>query len=185
LSIALASYLEGADVVFIHGEMKYKTLNLDRVKNIKIISTEDMLNAVKEEFVNCDILFMSAAVSDFRPSGKVLGKLPKEEIESIKLEKTPDILKTISTIKTNQFVVGFALASEELEKYALKKMEQKRVDMIVANKIEIQDSKVVFNPMGNKVNKVEVFTKEGGRFHFEGTKFSIAKFLVKKVSESI
>ncbi|MGB9621549.1 MAG: bifunctional phosphopantothenoylcysteine decarboxylase/phosphopantothenate--cysteine ligase CoaBC [Brevinematia bacterium] len=185
LSIALASYLEGADVVFIHGEMKYKTLNLDRVKNIKIISTEDMLNAVKEEFVNCDILFMSAAVSDFRPSGKVLGKLPKEEIESIKLEKTPDILKTISTIKTNQFVVGFALASEELEKYALKKMEQKRVDMIVANKIEIQDSKVVFNPMGNKVNKVEVFTKEGGRFHFEGTKFNIAKFLVKKVSESI
>lgn len=183
LSIALVSYLEGAEVVFVHGEMKYKTLDI--VENIKVTSTEDMLKVVKEEFIKSDILFMAAAVSDFRPSRKVYGKIPKDGITSVELEKTPDILKTVSEFKTKQFVVGFALASENLKEYALKKMKEKNVDMIVANKIELQDGEVIFNPMGSKVNKVEIFAESGDSFSFEGSKLRVAKFIVSKVSELI
>ncbi len=179
LSLALVSYLEGGNVCLVHGEMKYKPFSF--VRSIKVTSTEEMLEATKKEIELCDILFMSAAVSDFRPVKTVLGKISKEEISEIKLEKTPDILKTVSSCKGKQIIVGFALGSGDVEEYAIKKMEEKNLDFIVANTIEVSNSKVVFNPMGNKYNKVTIFSKDGKRATFKGNKLKVAKAIVKYV----
>ncbi|MCX8029231.1 MAG: bifunctional phosphopantothenoylcysteine decarboxylase/phosphopantothenate--cysteine ligase CoaBC [Brevinematales bacterium] len=183
LSLALASYLEGADVSLIYGEMKYKPITF--IKSTKVISTEDMLQAVKKEFERVDILFMASAVADFKPINKTIGKLPKENISEIKLEKTPDILKTISQNKGNKIVVGFALNSYgNIEEYIKNKLSLKGVDYIVANQIEIEDGKIIFNPMGSKTNKITLISKSGQKYHFEGNKIKVAKFIIEKIYQS-
>lgn len=180
LSLALISYLEGGDVHLVYGEMKYKPFEF--IKSTRVVSTEDMLKVVEKEFDNCDILFMSAAVSDFKPIDKILGKLPKDELKEIKLQKTPDILKTISQKKKqNQVIVGFALGSTDIENYAINKMKDKNIDFIVANQLKISDGKVVFNPMGSKVNKIILISKDGKKNTFEGNKLKVAKFIVRNV----
>ncbi|MFN4245914.1 MAG: bifunctional phosphopantothenoylcysteine decarboxylase/phosphopantothenate--cysteine ligase CoaBC [Brevinematia bacterium] len=181
LSLALVCYLEGADVCLVHGEMKYKPFKF--IRSIRVVSTEDMLKVTKKEFDSSDILFMSAAVSDFTPSEKIVGKLPKSEINEIKLKKTPDILKEISFQKRNQIIVGFALGSENVENYAITKMIEKNLDFIVANTIEVLGQEVIFSPMGNKYNKITIFHKSGERKTFEGNKLKVAKFIVNYVSK--
>jgi len=177
ISIALQCFLEGADVKFIYGNMKYKVPEF--INSVSVVNTEDMLNAVLKEYENVNIVIMSAAVSDFRPKNKFVGKLPKDEITTIELEKTPDILATLGKMKKNQLLVGFALGSQDFEEYAMKKMKEKNTDIIVANRIEVnEEGEVKFNPMGSKDNKVLVITKDGYKDAYEGSKMKVAKFIV-------
>ncbi len=179
LSLALECYLEGAEVILIHGEMKYKPFKF--IKSTKVTSTEEMLSKILEEFPKSDILFMSAAVSDFRPKNKSTTKIPKNLLSTIELEKTPDILKSISTYKNKQVVIGFALGDENIEDYAIQKMKEKKLDYIVANRIEIENNKIVFNPMGNINNKIILISKDGSKEYFSGSKLKIARFLIEKI----
>lgn len=180
LSLALVSYLEGGEVCLIHGDVKYKPPKL--IRSVRVVSAEDMLRAVEAEFVNSDVVFMCSAVSDFKPVKSKVGKISKCEINEIKLEKTPDILKTISLVKKHQILVGFALESENLERYAIDKMNEKKLDFIVANKIEIEGDKVVFSPMGSRVTKVIVFGKDGSRVQFEGNKIKVARLIIEHIA---
>jgi len=124
---------------------------------------------------------MSAAVSDFRPKNKSTTKIPKNLLSTIELEKTPDILKSISTYKNKQVVIGFALGDENIEDYAIQKMKEKKLDYIVANRIEIENNKIVFNPMGNINNKIILISKDGSKEYFSGSKLKIARFLIEKI----
>lgn len=179
LSLALVSYLEGAEVCLVYGNMKFKPFPF--IRSIGVSSTDEMLSVVEKEFENTDILFMASAVADFKPSTKLSGKIAKDEITSIELVKTPDILKTISRNKDSRIIVGFGLGSGDVEEYALMKMKDKNVDLIVANKIEISDGKVSFNPMGNKNNKITIFTRNGDKIYYEGSKFKVARFILDQV----
>lgn len=179
LSLALVSYLEGAEVCLVYGNMKFKPFSF--IRSIRVSSTDEMLSVVEKEFKNADILFMASAVADFKPSTKQVGKLAKDEITSIELVKTPDILKTVSQNKANKVIVGFGLGSGDIEEYALRKMKDKNIDLIVANKMEISDGKITFNPMGGKNNKITIFTRNGDKLYYEGSKLKVARFILEQV----
>ena len=112
---------------------------LEKPRGIKTISVEsalDMRAAVLREFRSCDALVMTAAVCDFRPkveAKKKIKKFPSAKI--IKLVENPDILLEAGRRKGKRIAAGFALETESLEENARKKLKEKGLDFIVANRI--------------------------------------------------
>lgn len=99
-------------------------------------TAEEMFHQVDALFDVCDILIMTAAVSDFRPVRKLSQKAKKETAEMvIELERTPDILASMAERKAHQIMVGFAAETENLEHYAREKLIAKQLDWIVANNV--------------------------------------------------
>jgi phosphopantothenoylcysteine decarboxylase/phosphopantothenate--cysteine ligase len=98
-------------------------------------TAEEMFKAVKKHFKKCDCLIMAAAVADWTPKAKSKIKIKKSKMNlTIKLKPTADILKWAGkNKKSNQIVVGFALEDKNLRKNAEKKLENKNLDMIIAN----------------------------------------------------
>lgn len=106
------------------------------VETTRVVSAEDMLKACLKKFPQTDILIMSAAVSDVRPAKFSDKKVKKVDIDlNPKLERTPDILKTLSLQKKKQILVGFAAETENIIEYAKIKLEEKNLDCIVANAV--------------------------------------------------
>lgn len=166
MGIALAdnAYSMGADVVLI--------CTFDIGKPYKVITSDTadkMLDAVQTEFTNADSLIMAAAVSDYKVKNPAINKIKKENVESLTLElvKNPDILHTVSSIKKEkQSVIGFCAESENLLENAVKKLEQKKCDYIIANDILKSDigfssdyNEVFIIDKYKNVNKLEKDTK--------------------------
>ncbi len=103
--------------------------NLIRVENAR-----EMQEEILKRWDRVDYLFMSAAVSDFTCTSSAK-KIKKKEKSDLKLKKNLDILLNLKNKKKEQFVVGFALESDNLLSYAKKKMKEKEVDLMVANDI--------------------------------------------------
>ena len=100
---------------------------------------------------------------------------------TIELTENPDILKTMGSKKTNQFLVGFAAETDNLEVYAQKKLKEKNLNMIVAN--EVGHSDRGFNA---DENQVIIFTADGDRIEVPLTaKSEVATILVNKLIEKI
>jgi len=130
-----------ADVILIAGPNELTKPNVN--KFIPVVTADEMYNAVIENYNNCDIVIMSAAVADFAPQEKISGKLKKENINNelfLKLKKNIDILKTLGENKSNQILVGFALEVSDEIQNARKKLISKKCDMIVVNTAGIEDS---------------------------------------------
>jgi len=102
---------------------------------VKVETTARMFEAVKKYFGRCDCLIMAAAVADYTPEKPAKNKIKKtSEHLSIKLKPTPDILKWAGRHKKkNQIVVGFALEDRAVHIRAEEKLNQKNLDMIIAN----------------------------------------------------
>ncbi|MDD3053985.1 MAG: phosphopantothenoylcysteine decarboxylase [Endomicrobiaceae bacterium] len=108
----------------------------DKCKVIDVISTEEMLAAVKRNLKYADVFIGAAAVSDYRPVKVSKIKIKKDsDILNLQLIKNPDIIKYVAEHKKNQIVIGFALESNNLLSYAKKKLKEKNLDMIVANDV--------------------------------------------------
>ncbi len=131
-ALAAAAVKAGHEVVLVtaaEGE------NADGVEAVKVETAGQMLDAVKERFGECDCLVMAAAVSDYRPAEVCERKIKKGEGGLVlTLVPTVDILKWAGAEKkAGQVVVGFALEDEQLRARAEGKLEEKNLDMIVAN----------------------------------------------------
>lgn len=101
-----------------------------------VVTAEQMYHQVDALFDACDVLIMTAAVSDFRPSVQLPRKAKKEEAElTVAFERTVDILKAVTERKLHQTVVGFAAETHDVETYARQKLEAKRMDWVVANEV--------------------------------------------------
>ena len=101
-----------------------------------VVTAEEMYHQVDALFDACDVLIMTAAVSDFRPKEQLAQKAKKDEADlTVELERTIDILKTVTERKVQQTVVGFAAETHDVESYARQKLESKRCDWIVANEV--------------------------------------------------
>jgi phosphopantothenoylcysteine decarboxylase/phosphopantothenate--cysteine ligase len=101
-----------------------------------VVSAEEMFHQVDALFDACDILIMTAAVSDFRPVERSEQKTKKGDASlTVEFERTVDILKTMASRKAHQIVVGFAAETHEVERYAREKLAAKNLDWIVANKV--------------------------------------------------
>jgi phosphopantothenoylcysteine decarboxylase/phosphopantothenate--cysteine ligase len=164
MGVALAAECKrrGANVVLVYGPGSATIPS--GIKVIKVISAADMYEACTKEFKDADIAIMSAAVADYTIVNPAANKIKKEnENLVLELEKTKDILKALGTEKKNgQFLVGFALETNNEKENALKKLASKNADMIVLN--SLNDAGAGF---GFDSNKIVIFDKQGNEHPFE------------------
>ncbi len=163
MGVAIAEEMlkRGADVTLVLGP---STLQVNGgIKLVKVKSAEEMFNACEKTFTATDIAIMSAAVADYTPVNTAKEKIKKTESDlSVPLTKTKDILKTLGGLKTgSQFLVGFALETNNETSHALQKLQTKNADMIVLN--SLQDAGAGF---GHDTNKITIFDKSGNVYPF-------------------
>lgn len=154
-AIAEAAALMGADVTLVAG--RTSAAPPASIKLVKVESAEQMLNAVTALYDAADIVVKAAAVADYRPAVVSEQKMKKiGERLVIELERTTDILQTLGERKRNQFLVGFAAETEQLERYAMDKLRRKNCDLVVANDVSADGAG--FN---GETNIVQVYGAEG------------------------
>ncbi|MHA7058977.1 bifunctional phosphopantothenoylcysteine decarboxylase/phosphopantothenate--cysteine ligase CoaBC [Aquimarina sp. M1] len=142
----------GAQVTLVLGPSSLQVIH-DFITVIPVINAASMYDAVAKEFDNCDIAIASAAVADYRPKIIANQKIKKSDSNfSIELERTTDILKWMGSVKKNQFLVGFALETENEEENAIGKLQKKNLDLIVLN--SLNDKGAGFKGKTNKVTLI-------------------------------
>ena len=178
-AIAEEAEKRGAKVILISGPTALRT-----DKNIsleKVNSAKEMYNAVFQYFDNTDIAIMSAAVADYAPKEVAQEKIKKNDDEmTITLVKNPDILKTMGEKKKNQFLVGFALETQNEEENAKGKLVRKNLDMIVLN--SLKDSGAGFK---NDTNKIKIITPSEQKNFALKSKEDVAKDILDFVEEQL
>jgi phosphopantothenoylcysteine decarboxylase/phosphopantothenate--cysteine ligase len=133
-AIASAAAAQGADVVLVSGPV-----NLPEPPGMEVVrveSAEDMFAATHETIRDADIFIAAAAVADYRPVAIVEQKIKKhDESMTLQLTRCPDILASVAALDAAPFAIGFAAETEKVVEYARGKLEQKKLDMIVANRV--------------------------------------------------
>jgi phosphopantothenoylcysteine decarboxylase/phosphopantothenate--cysteine ligase len=133
-AVAEAARDAGAEVVIVSGPVNVCTPR--GVRRVDVETAEQMMDAVNQHLPGTDIFIASAAVSDYRPAQVALEKIKKtSDTMLLALSRTPDILATVAAGKSRPFVVGFAAETQNVERNALAKLENKRLDMIAANQV--------------------------------------------------
>jgi phosphopantothenoylcysteine decarboxylase/phosphopantothenate--cysteine ligase len=155
-ALAKIAQARGARVILITGPNCLAALK--GIKTVLIESAEEMKKEVFKYFSEADIIISAAAVADFRPKKVFSGKIKKEEAEKlvIELERTSDILYELGKRKKNKILVGFAAETENLVGNALKKLEEKELDLIVANDISAKGA-----GFGSDDNKAKLINSKG------------------------
>ena len=139
----------GANVKLILGPTNL-SLDLSNIECIRVQDSEEMYAKTIKNFKESDIVIFSAAISDFKPIKTNNSKIKKEfGLNSIDLQPTLDILKELGKIKTSQFLVGFALETDNVIENAKNKLKSKNLDAIVVNKIGD------FNPISSDYNQID------------------------------
>lgn len=179
-SLAEEASKRGAKVILISGP-SFQTINDPNVELHKVTSAKEMLTKVFEFYDSIDIGIASAAVADYAPKDVAKEKIKKnDENLTIELVKNPDILKTMGEKKTHQFLVGFALETQNEEENAKGKLEKKNLDMIVLN--SLRDEGAGFK---NDTNKIKIFTKtEKKEFNLK-SKDDVAKDILDFVESQL
>ena len=150
-SLAQAAVDLGAEVTLISGPTNLKVPN-GLEKFIFVESALEMYEKVDEYFKNTDIFIACAAVADYRPKEYKKEKIKKSDADLvIELVRNPDILLEMSKKKEKQLLVGFAAETNDIRENALKKLEKKNLDIIVANNASV---------MGSDENVIEIIKKD-------------------------
>ena len=143
----------GASVTLISGPTHLSVAE-SNINLIRVISAEEMYNACHEYFNSSDVVICAAAVADYRPKFIANQKIKKTEtILNIELEKTKDILASLGKIKQKQFLIGFALETENEIENAKLKIHKKNLDLIVLN--SLQDEGAGFGKSTNKITFID------------------------------
>lgn len=155
-AIARAAGLRGARVILVSGPVSLEPPLFAEL--VPVVSAEDMYNAVMKYKDDADIIIKSAAVADYTPVAVSSEKIKKQVGDMrIELKRTRDILKELGqSRRENQFICGFAMETENLIENAVKKLESKNVDMIVANSLKTEGA-----GFGTDTNVVTLITKDG------------------------
>lgn len=147
----------GAKVFLISGPSN-ETVSNSLIQRIDVVSAEEMYNEVHKIYNAVNIAILSAAVADYKPKSIANQKIKKaSDSMSIELVKTHDILASLGKIKKQQFLVGFALETNDEIKNAKKKLISKNLDLIVLN--SLQDKGAGFKKTTNKVTIIDKFEK--------------------------
>ena len=180
-AIAEEAALLGAEVILISGPSALKIQN-DFIKVIRITSAAEMYEEAHNYFNVCDVAILSAAVADYRPSEVASEKIKKKtENLTLQLTKTQDILASLGDLKKNQFLVGFALETENEEENAKLKVKKKNLDLIVLN--SLRDEGAGFK---TDTNKVTLIGKDNKSTAFPvKSKKEVAKDILEYILEKI
>lgn len=131
-AIAAAAEAAGARVTLISGPTALSAppgISIERV-----ISADEMYEAIWRNYPDCDIVIMTAAVADYKPRQQAAQKI-KKGCEQLYLSANRDILASLGRAKEGKILVGFAAETENLTAYATEKLRQKNLDLIVANHV--------------------------------------------------
>lgn len=179
IAIANECAKRGAEVILVSSIDDDSISN--KVKKVKIISTNDMFEAVKNNFKDCDFIIKAAAVSDYTPVQVFDKKVKKQDGNlSIEFKRTQDILKYVGDNKSdNQKVIGFAAETNNLIEYAKEKIIKKNLDYIVANDISKKDI-----GFGSEDNEVYIIDKHDNIKKIDkNSKNNIAKAIIDVISK--
>ena len=164
-ALAKIAMERGAEVTLVTGKTYIE--KPDFVKIIDIKSAKEMFDAVDKQFDSQDIVIMSAAVADYRPKIVADEKIKKNDGEmAIELERTDDILGTMSKRKKNQFLCGFSMETKHMLENSKSKLKKKNLDMICANNLKVEgagfgtDTNVVTLITENESRQLPIMSKE-------------------------
>lgn len=155
-ALAKAAMVRGAQVTLVSGQTNLEPpLFVDLVP---VISAQDMYEAVENRFDETDVLIMAAAVADYRPKEYVDQKIKKKTGDNVlELARTTDIIGTLSARKKQgQFLCGFSMETEHMLENSKKKLQQKHLDMIVANNLRTEGA-----GFGKDTNVVTLIREDG------------------------
>jgi len=153
-ALAEVAASQGANVILITGPTSEKIHN-SLIEVHHVLSADNMYEAVKKYYSDCDIAIASAAVSDFKvksPSKKKIKKL--QDKTSLELVPTKDILAYMGRNKKNQFLVGFALETDDELENAKIKLKEKNLNAIVLN--SLNDKGAGFSSNTNKISYIKM-----------------------------
>ena len=144
----------GATVTLVAGPV-HQQVHHAAIKRIDVVSADEMLKAVADNFASADVTIMSAAVADFKPKKVATEKIKKHNQPSvIELQPTTDILAKLGKEKKpHQLLIGFALETENEVENATQKLSNKNLDMIVLN--SLRDKGAGFGTDTNKVTLID------------------------------
>ena len=143
----------GANVILISGPT-HLHIDHNNIQLIRVTSAQEMYEACHEHYADTDIAICAAAVADYRPKTIATEKVKKKDGELfIELERTPDILMSLGETKKNQFLVGFALETQNELENAKGKLKRKHLDGIVLN--SLKDDGAGFGGTTNKITFID------------------------------
>ena len=157
MGFAIAEELarEGASVNLVTGPTDQRT-NVQGITVKQVVSAEEMYEACTAVFESTDITVLAAAVADYRPAVQATEKIKKNGSMTLELTKTHDIAASLGKQKHDgQFIVGFALETQQEQENALKKLESKNFDLIVLN--SLKDAGAGF---GHDTNKITIIDRQ-------------------------
>ena len=173
---------KGANVTLVMGPSSIKS-NHPNVNQINVTTADEMYEVVSQHFSESDISVFSAAVSDYKPKVVYKEKVKKlDDNWTVELEKNKDILMEMSLSKReNQFVVGFALETENEQENAINKLKKKKLDLIILN--STKDSGATF---GFDTNKITIIEKDLKVREFDlKNKSEVAKDIVSAIIKKL
>ena len=175
-AIASAAAAHGAKVTLISGPVSL--VDPDGVDVVHVTTADEMYAATHENLDGTDIFIAAAAVSDYRPTNALPQKLKKSaETMTLELQRSKDVLASVAGLESGPFTVGFAAETENVRDYALGKLQNKDLDMIVANRVGDDCG------FDRDDNAVEVLWHDGSK-KFESTlKTELADQLLRLVAE--
>ena len=153
--IAKVAANKGANVVLISGPTNQK-IQHPNVTLVSVFSADEMYDACHQFYNSVDVAIASAAVADYKPKNIATQKIKKNtDTFIIELQKTKDILASLGSAKEKQFLIGFALETENEIEHAKAKIIKKNLDLIVLN--SLNDKGAGF---GHETNKVTFISKD-------------------------
>ena len=179
-AIAKAAAQRGAKVTLVSGPSELP--DPFNVHVIRVVSAQEMADAVFACFDQADAVIKTAAVSDYRPKTPSDHKIKKGSDKlTLMLEKTQDILKELGKRKNDQVLVGFAAETQDLQTYARQKLLEKHLDIIVGNLIGEKDA-----GFGSETNKVTLFYSNGASESLAlMPKDTVAGIILDRVAENL
>jgi len=163
MALAEACVDRGATVQLVLGPSKLSS-DHPAITTTRVVGGEEMYEASLSRHKASDIVIFAAAVADYKPVSVAAEKIKKkvDELE-LRLTRTRDIAATLGQSKREgQIHVGFALETQDAEKYALEKLKKKNFDLIVLN--SLRDKGAGFQ---GDTNKITIFDTKGGRMPFD------------------
>ncbi|MDG2289240.1 MAG: bifunctional phosphopantothenoylcysteine decarboxylase/phosphopantothenate--cysteine ligase CoaBC [Woeseiaceae bacterium] len=175
-AIASAAAAQGASVILVSGPVNVS--EPPGIDMVNVESAEEMYAATHEAISDADIFIAAAAVADYRPTDILQQKIKKNnEGMSLELVRCPDILASVAALDAPPFTVGFAAETENVIKYARSKLEKKKLDMIVANRVG-RDCGFDYDE-----NTANVLWCDGEKAFPKSSKVDLARKLIELVAE--
>ncbi|MBX2930607.1 MAG: bifunctional phosphopantothenoylcysteine decarboxylase/phosphopantothenate--cysteine ligase CoaBC [Chitinophagaceae bacterium] len=184
MGFALAEelYLQGAEVTVIAGFVQVTT-SYKGIRIMNVHTADEMYHIVVKEFSKCDIAIMAAAVADYKPLTTAKEKIKKKEKDLVlQLIKNKDILAYAGSVKKKkQFLLGFALETNNEQENALNKLKTKKADAIVLNSLKQKGA-----GFGLDTNKITILHKDGTvKKYSVKPKSAVAKDIVSFISNFV